>query len=193
MVASVRELKQSELDDIVARASSRLITSAYVQAGSPFRADNRETIFEEFAVWRESFYNRLQAVLRAKGQDHFLALQYITPDTRTIRFIKGFSVPASLGFDEYTRVGQDIGFAVNGLEFYILDETVTWCIGTVVDVQFLTGDDAFFNAYYTSEAEKQEAVSHFLEFISSDDTLDQFKQMKSYIRYKLGGRWTQPA
>jgi len=184
MEDNVTELDQAHLDSIVSEAKSKLITSAYVQFANPFYENDREIIFEEFSVWREGFFQKLKAVLKAKRQEHYIVLQYVSPDSQTIRFIKGYRVSAAMTFEEYTTVAHDIGFAINGLEFHILDETMSWCIGTIVDVQFLTGDEVFMRAYYRSEDEKQEAIASFLDLVTPDDVYESFKQMKGYVRYR---------
>lgn len=175
-------LAEDEWSEAARRLTERWLSGRWVQAAHPFRDGVRPVVFEEFAFWRKAFHERLGRVLAATGEARFYALEYVGNEDGSIRFISGHSVRGDLPHSEYERLGNDIGFALNGMEFHLCDASFAWTVGSTVDVQFEAGDDAFWQAWLPTLDERRAAVENLRQLLSGDQVRPEFERMLTYFR-----------
>ncbi|MFX0093693.1 MAG: hypothetical protein ACFFBD_18220 [Candidatus Hodarchaeota archaeon] len=180
----IRKLTPEELQILTSQLMNRFLSSIHCERGNPFQENEFQVIFEEFFLWRKSFFDRLIRVLNLKHQSTFNILRYQSQESDFITFLNGYKANADLSFQDYKKLGSNIGFTINGFQFFLCDDSISWTIGTVVDVQFLSGDDDFFNFYFVSETEKKKTIKEFIMFIDRDDVRPNFRKMVTYIRRK---------
>jgi hypothetical protein len=169
----------------IEKLKQTLISGSYCHENDPFRSDNGyEAIYEEFRLWQETCFLKLCRILGQKTQKQFYALEYRSDGKGGIEYRKLHTVDVPANFAAYTKAGFDTGFTINGLEFFLFDDTFSWCIGTTTDVQFITGDATVMALYFESDQEKQAITEAFIKEFARPEMSPGYGKMKNYIRLK---------
>lgn len=174
-----RTLDKTELDRYRSQLMQTVISGRHVLHGNPFRP-GIVTLFEEFGIWRPEFFNLLQQVLNLAPQPGLIVAKYVERNSM-IELAKGYRLPHPLDFAAYKQLGFDLDFTGNGADNLLFDETCTWCIGTVVDVQFTGGTPEVLRLLAGSEEERLEKKQVFEEWAGEEGLLPAYRHMPEYV------------
>jgi len=181
MTSGYSRLDPARLDEVTRRLRAELISGDYCLHATPFRPRGWATVVVGFSLGGRPDYRSLSAALILKRQAHYYAVSYHSEDERYVVLDAAYEIDADLDYDAFKRVALGIGFGINGMEFYLFDDTFTWCLATVVDAQLLTGDVEFMQAWYPEPGPLQEAVEAYLSWIEEVPVDEPYRRMRAYI------------
>lgn len=174
-------LDAARRDEVAGRLQTELITGDYCLHANPFRARGWATVVVGFSLGGRPDYRSLSAALILKHQPHYYAVSYHSDDGETVALDAAYEIDADLDYEAFKRVALDIGFGINGMEFYLFDGTFSWCLATVVDAQLLTGNREFMQAWYPEPGPLQEAIEAYLNWIEEVPVDEPYRQMRRYM------------
>ncbi len=182
MASGCEKLDTARRNAVTDRLRANLISGAYCLHANPFKPQKGwETLVAEFSLGGRTDYRSLSAALILKHETHYYAAAYHSDDGQSVAIDEVYEIDADLDYNAFKAVAFDIGFGINGMEFYLFDDTYSWCLATVVDAQLLTGDADFMGAWYPDPVVKKAAVDGYLRWIEEVPVDEPYRQMRHYI------------
>lgn len=176
-----RAIDPEDAEALLRRLRQTLVSGNFCLHASPFRENGWECVPEVFRLGGRDDLERLHALLVRTGQVSLVAASYRSDDGRTVVFETLHRVPRGESGADLEPVAIEVGFAINGMQFYLFDESFSWCIVTVVDAQLTTGESAALAILHPDSGERREAERYFWEYMHQPGTDEEYRRLAERV------------
>jgi len=166
-------------DEMWGQLRQMLLSGVHPEHGDPFKDVVPVVVYQAHAAHNAAFLARLKAANHKCGGDTIVALGYHGDGHGGMVPGEAFILEREMSDDGWSSDGFVDGYAVNGTSFVFTDDTATWVVLTVGDVQVIACGRALLDAFFDDLPAAVAASEEFRNLFDRAAILPAFQAMAS--------------
>jgi len=159
----------------------RLLTGLHPEAGDPIREDVPISVFERTSERGVELFARLERAREAAGGSALFVVDYDPAGQGAVEPAEGFRL-VDPGVHEWMDAGEEHGWTFNGTSFAFADDTASWVVLTLVDVQVVACQPELIGPFFGDRERAEDILWAFRATYDTPLTVPAFRAMTRYAR-----------